>query len=430
MKTPIIRISRAHLTLSVLLIFLLVASLGCERKPADLEQWRTAKGGMEKMEQWVKSPEESDEVRIRAFQILIEEGQVNQLKPTLEAVSDKALQKQIVAASVPTVEKMWAAKDYPTISEADVEKGGVQVGASESVLAKDAAYFLYPFAEGAEKEKLQKILQEWVSADWQLRNQLGSTTLSQLAEYAGDAGKQSLLEWLKVAVDPGRVADMIKRDTDEETQAQAAQVLLELANEAHPELSPSLSAALQLLEHDELVPYYKKAITDPNSSRSLIGASMDSLVRVQGQRATPFFSDLVANRGGLIRWVSATHIAEIQGKSGLAFVSTALPVEMDTYPGQDSEELKENVLYFCKMFQGEMTKRASTGVHDEIKKSLESSRWPARVLGLKCAEIFEAGELREQVDALKSNRQQVPGWGEATTVGDIATEVSANLSKS
>lgn len=429
MKTSMFRIGRQRGLLSVLLVFLLVASLGCERKPGDLEQWRTAKGGMQKMQEWAQSDEEPRDVRIRAVEILIEEGQVNQLKPTLEGVADTKLRAEMVAAVVPTVEKMWAANDYPKISEADEEKGAVKVGASESVVAKDAAFFLIPFAEGAEKEKLQKILAEWMSADWQLRNQLGNVKLNQIAEYAGEAGNKGLLDWLKVAIEPHRPADMIARGGDDATQEKAALILLERANADYPKLTPSLNGAVMATNRAELAPLFKKMINDPESSGGTIDAAMDALVRVQDRRAAPFFSDLIGKRGGQIRWVAADRISEVLGKPAFTFVSTALPVEMDTYPGQDSEGFKKEATGYCGLYKAKMAKAGTTDVSDELKKGLESARWPARVLGLKCAEVFKSTDLAADVDALKSDRQQVPGWGEATTVGAIATEVAATLSK-
>lgn len=429
MNIPLYRIGHRRGLLSILLALLLVTSFGCERTPEDLEQWRTAKGGMQKMEEWATSPEQPEDVRVRAFEILIEENQISQLKPTLEAVEDESLRARMVSSSVPIVEKMWAAKDYPVTSEADEGKSAKKVSGSKSVIAKDAAFFLVPFASGADKEKLQNILKEWMSEDWFLRNQLGKS-MGQIATRAGEAGNESLLVWLKEAQDPGTVATMIARDSDDDIKAKSALIIVDRANEAHPDLDPSLLGALIALESNETVPYLKKAIADPKSSKKLIGSSMSSLVRVQGERASPFFSDLITKRNGLIRWVSATNIVEIMGKSGFTFVSTALPVEMDTYPGADSSELKGNITYFCKMYKGEMDKKGASSVSNEISKGLQSSRWPARVLALECAKTFKSNDLIEQVNELKSNKQQVPGWGEKTTVGDIANEVAADLSKS
>ncbi|QDG52509.1 hypothetical protein FIV42_17745 [Persicimonas caeni] len=420
-----------HLAVLIVTLLLVATSFGCERKPADLEEWRTAKGGMEKMQEWAQSGEEPRPVRVRAFEILVEEGEGNALPPTLEGVEDEKLRAEMVEAAVPIVVSKWEKQDMPKLSGDVKEKGGrIAAGASESVEAKDAAYFLHPFAKGESQKKLESIIGEWMSTDWQLRNQLGSTTLGQIAPRAGESGTESLIKWLEEAVQPSTVVTMINKHGDDKTKQAAAKVLRKRAEEEHPELGKSLQIALLSLEHEELSPYFKKAITDPNSPNELVDASMDALVRIEGEKAAPFFSDLVKNRSGLLRWVSATRLVEVMGKPAFTYVAAGLPVEMDSYPTADSKDLVENTQYFCKMYHGEMKDEKVESVSDQLTRGLNSSRWPARMLALQCARIFKADDLKDQISALTSDRQGLPGWGEKKTVGDLASEVLEELSKS
>ncbi len=420
-----------HLVVLTVSLLLVATSFGCERKPADLEEWRTAKGGMEKMQEWAQSAEEPRPVRIRAVEILVEDGRANTLQPTLEGVEDEKLRTEMVEAAIPIVEAKWEKQDMPKMSDDVKDKGGmVAASDSASVEAKDAAYFLHPFAKGESQKKLERIMGEWMSTDWQLRNQLGSTTLGQLAPRAGESGTKSLITWLEEAVQPSAVVTMINKHGTDETKEQAAKVLRKRAEDEHPELSKSLEIALLSLEHEELTPYFKKAITDPSSPNGLVDASMDALVRIEGEKAAPFFSDLVKNKGGLLRWVSATRLVEVMGKPAFRYVSVGLPVEMDTYPPVEETGLEENTQYFCKMYAGEMKDKEVESVADQLQGGLQSSRWPARVLALQCARIIKASDLKGQISQLKSDRQSVPGWGEEKTVGDLATEVLEALSKS
>lgn len=418
------------------LCFALGLALGCERKPEDLEQWRNAKGGMEKMQQWAQDAEQPRPVRIRAVEILVEEGRSNALEPTLQGVDEEDLRAEMANASTKIVENMWSAQDFPKLDDDAKKQGGVEVGESKSVDAKDAAFFLSPFATGEAKQKLEAILSEWLKEDWELRNQLGTTTVGQIAERAGEAGDAGLMAWLKESSQPSQVAEVIKRrgaaapKEHEELLEKTARVLLERAETDHPELSASLQSAVFSFDHDALVPYLERAISDPESSNKTVGAAMDALVRVRGERAAPFFSDLLKTRSGLIRWVAATHVAEILGKPAFSYVSTALPVEMDTYPGVEDDGLKENTEYFCNMYKGEMDDMDVSSVDDQLSRGLESSRWPARLLALQCAEIFDSSELLDAVKSLENDRQQVPGWGEQTTIGAIAKGVAEALSKS
>jgi hypothetical protein len=416
--------------LSIVALSMLFVSTGCERTPEDVEQWRNAKGGMEKMQQWAESSEEPKPVRIRAVEIMVAEGAANAMQPTLDSIDDKELRAEMVDAVVPIVEEMWSKQDMPKMSDEIKAKGGrMATGNSDSVEAKDAAYYLQPYAEGEQRKKLEAILSEWMSTDWQLRNKLGRTTLGQIAPRAGDKGAENLVLWLKEAVQPHIVITMIDKYCTDEEKEQAAIALRERAEEAHPKINASLETALLTFEHKELAPYLKKAATDPNSPNTLIDGAMDALVRIEGERAAPFFSDLVKNEKGLLRWVSATRLVEVMGKPSFTYVATGLPVEMDTYPSSDEASLRDDTQYFCKMYHGEMNDAGISSVSDQIARGLASSRWPARVLGLQCARVFKSTDLKDAVSELTSDTQSVPGWGEETSVGDLATEVLEELSK-
>ncbi len=418
-----------RLILIAVSLMLVTASVGCKRKPEDLEKWRHAKGGMERMQKWAQSKDEPRDVRIRAVEILVQDGHPNDLQPTLKGVKDKGMRKAMVEAAMPMVQKMWDKQDMPKLTDAAKQNGGLKVGNSQSVKAKDDAYFLEPFAEGATKKKLQTILADWMSKDWQLRNKLGSTTLGQIAPRAGKKGMQSMLAWLKEAVQPAVVADMIKKQGDDDAKKKAAIILRKRAEKAHPNLDAELEAAVMNFQHPALEPYYKKVINDPNSPPKLIDEAMGAMVKAAGEHAAPFFSDLVKNKSGQLRWVSATRLVDVMGKAAFTYVGMGLPVEMDSYPGVDATDLKENVQYFCRMYQGAMKDAGVSSVDDQFARGLKSSRWPARVLALQCAGIFKTTKLKDQIAKLQSDKQKIPGWGKQTSVGDIAKDVLEELSK-
>ncbi len=411
-------------------LMLLATAFGCERKPEDLEEWRNAKGGMDKMEEWASSSEEPKDVRIRAVQILVEEGQANALQPIFDNIEDGEVRTDMIAGALPIVVEKWEAQDIPELDDELKEKGGtMQAGASESVLAKDAAYFLQPHAKGETKEKLESILAEWMSKDWQLRNQLGRTTLAQIAPRAGKAGMKSLVLWTEEAVQPHQPVEVVKEHGDDETKAKVAKALVKRAEEDHPELDDSMQTAIFTFDNKAVVPYLEKAASDPKSSPTLIDRSMNALVRVQGERATPFFADLVKNRQGTLRWVAATRIVEVMQKPAFLNVATGLPVEMDSYPPVDEDGLKSDTAYFCNMYHGEMEDNEIDSVSDQLTRGLDSSRWPARVLALRCAHVFKAKDLTDKIESLTDDSQKIPGWGETKTIGELAEEVLEALNK-
>ncbi|MFW5968900.1 MAG: hypothetical protein ACOCV2_15355, partial [Persicimonas sp.] len=419
------------LTILLFALAVLTVAAGCERTPEDLEDWRNAKGGVEKLEGWAVSDEEPEAVRIRAIEILVEDNHFNELQSALEDVDDDKVRAKMVASAASIVEEKWNKQDMPTLDEETAEKGGkVETGASESVEAKDAAYYLHPHADKETKKKFEAILADWLSDDWQLRDQLGRTTLGQITPHAGPEGREHLLAWLEETPRPDRVSETIAKHGKDKTKEQAAEVILKRAKEDYPDLNDEMQVALFKFEHEALSPFLKEIIEDEEASPQLVDRAMNALVRNDGERSAPFFSDLVKEEQGTIRWVSATRIIEVMGKPGFSNVASSLPVETDAYDTDEEGALTEDVTYFCNMYNTEMEKADVSSVTDQLKRGLDSSRWPARMLAVKCVGTFKASDLKEKVEELTSDTQQLPNWDEPTTLGDLAEETLEALSES
>ena len=157
---------------------------------------------------------------------------------------------------------------------------------------------------------------------------------------------------------------------------------------------------------------------------------MEAILRIQGNKATPYFANLVKTKEGLLRWVAAQRLIESRGKPGFLNVALSLPLEMETYPSTDKKTFKEDTKVFCNSFKSEMGDVDVTDVSSELKRALENDRWPAQVIGLQCARTFQAKSLSDSIDALTSSRQKLPGWGESMTVGELAKQVKKDLSDS
>lgn len=412
-------------------LLLVTTSLGCERDPEDLEEWRNAKNGVEKLQEWATSDEEPEDVRIRAVEILAEDNHVNDLQSTLEEVEDDKVRNRMVDATSDIVVDKWEEQDMPELSDEEKEEGArIEAGDSKSVEAKDLAYYLHPQADDKTRETFESILAEWLSEDWQLRDQLGRTKLGQLAPRAGDKGREHLIEWLEETHEPHKVVGTVREHGTDETKSKAAGVLVERAEEDYPDLSDSLQSALFKFEHDDIVPFLEKTAEDNEAPDQLIDRSMNALVRVQGERAAPFFGDLVNERQGTLRWVAATRLVEVMGKPAFQNVSSNLPLETDAYPSTDDEALKKDVTYFCNMYNTQMDKQEVSSVSGQLQRGLDSDRWPARLLAIQCAPKFEANDLEDAISELTSDTQQVPGWGKTITIGELAEDALDELSKS
>lgn len=411
----------------MLLVLVVVALLvGCERKPEDLEVWRTAEGGYEKITEWAKSGEESLAVRARAVQILIEEQQISQLQPLFESITDAQVKKQLVEAAMKTVETLWATQDQPRMTDEIKEKGGqIAVGESKAVLAKDAAFFLHPHAEGAAKDRIEAILAEWMSEDQDLRTQLGSTTVGQLLPMSGEAGMKSMIKWLEETTKPATVQDNVFRHVEDQAiRGELAKVLVKRAEAVHPNVEGELEIALLKNDHPNIVPYLEKAIKDAAVPAKTKDGYMDAVVRAQGEKSTAFFSDMVSTQTGLLRWVAAQRLIEVRGKAGILVAANALPLDTQSYAGEDLQKESE---IFCNFVSTEMKELGVTTISDVLTRGLESERWPARLVSLRCIEISKASDLKGAVEAMKADKTSL-AWGEGTTtLGKLATEVAAGL---
>ena len=154
---------RAKLVRVVALVMLLASmsfALGCERSVEDVEKWRNAKGGMDKMVTWAKSSEKPMPVRKRALRVLIEQDEILKLQPLFDGMKDSPEKEALVSEAVVVIDEMWKKQDFPKMSDELKEKGGqVKVsGDSKAVIAKDAAYYMQPFAKGEDQKKLETIL--------------------------------------------------------------------------------------------------------------------------------------------------------------------------------------------------------------------------------------------------------------------------------
>ncbi len=414
------------------LIIVALALTACERKPEDLEKWRNAEGGFEKMVEWAQSPEEPEAVRIRAVQILIEEHQPNELQPLLEGVDDAAMRKTLVDGALQTVEKMWSKGDFPEVDK-ETKTGMAKVaGRLEVEGAKDAAYFLQPHAEGATRKRLEEILAEWMSEDQDVRNQLGVTTIAQIAPRAGDEGIKMMLKWVNETKQPALVVKKImaanEDDKNEKVTAALADAIRERAEAEHPNLSNQTETAMLMVPHENLAPYAKKAILDPESPANLIDSSMDVYIKALGERATPLLAKLVTEKTGLLRWVSATRLIEIRGKAGALAAVKALPLEAEKYSDDEKHALSKESEIFCNFVDTELKEQGVESADDVVANMLSSDRWPVQVIGLQCAKITQATGVKDAVDAMTKDRTVIPNWGEEEkTIGELAEEVSASL---
>lgn len=436
-----------------LLAFVLVAFTlaACERTPADVEKWRGTERETEKMIEWVTSPDEPTPVRVRALQILIEEDGTPQIGPTLKEVEDGEVKKKIVGGGVETVERLWKEGSPDKLGKTETQEERKKV--KKTLDAKDAAYFLIPHTTGEDKKALQAIIDEWLSEDWKLRTDAGQTDYGQLLEWASQKGRESMLQWLKETDSPFQVASMLRENTGDEMKEEIAKILKKKAEEAHPNLSDSLARAVVETEHELIVPYLKKAIADPEIPGKFVDQAMEAVKNIEGEKATNYFSELIRDHTGPLRWAAVNDLIKLRGKAGILAAASSLPLEKESYSkaAEDGKTFKENAGWFASFAIGEMIASDVSSISSTLVRALENERWPVQVIGLtstaravtcatKAAECGEGPEAKKQtqdlfggdrdqvleaVENLTSSDEEIPTWGEdGKTVGALAEDVA------
>lgn len=413
------------------LLIATVFTFGCERKPEDLEQWRNAQGGMEKMQEWAMSKKESAAVRARALQILIEKDKITEIKPIMEAVKDDAVKAEMVTAGLKTAEELWATQDYPTVTEDMKDKNTqMNVGDLKSVRGIEAAYFLQPYASDAQKKQIEVMFAEWLSKDHELRKQLSSrTSLGQLVPMAGAKGMDGMMVWFESTKEPSKVADAVRQYGDDKTKERFTKAILERAMKDHPNISQQLLVIIAQLEDEAIVPYLERAIDDSKSPGPLADAMMDTYIRIKGPASTAKLNELVAKRQDVMRSVAFTRLIEVRGEAGVIQGATALPLELEAYPTTGDNTLEKDAAYMCNIIKSELEKTHKVKDHKPVvKKMLDSSRWPAQAIAIQCAKQEKWADWKPAIEALVESQQIVPGWGvEGTTLGSIAQDTATSL---
>src|SRR5690554_6385587 len=414
--------------LAIFLVAALLIPTGCKRTPEDLEVWRTAKGGTEQLATWAESEEEPLEVRVRAVQILIEEGDHARIPRTLDRTEDEEARQAMADGAIPTIEKMWAANDIPELTDEMREQGAeLVIGDSEATRAKDAAYMLYPYFSEDAQQKAQTILKGWLEKDLELRDQLGDATVAQIVPRAGEGAVELVAPWLKETFQPGRIAAAMREFVPEEEQGPLDAALAERAREEHPELKRDLPQAIFGANTAEAAPYFEFAILDENTSTEHVQAAMEALARVKGKDATPTYQKLITERTGLMRWVDANYIIDTQKRESLPLIASALPTSTEGWdiPREDSFEAATTQV--CNLYKGTMERAEITDFQPVIGQLLAMESWPAQTLGVVCAGVTNATSLQSDVAALSNQRQTFPGWSTRTTLGQLATQTASEL---
>ena len=401
-------------------------AVGCQRTPEDLEQWRGTRGGLDQLSEWASSDRESVPVRVRALQIIIEEGEGERVPRVLDRVEDQELRTELADGAFSAVQAKWEVGDLPEFTE-ELRAGGGVIVVGQAAQAKDLAYQLHPYL-GETRAQAEAIMREWMSDEQELRTQIGGARIPMLVPRAGEGAMELLADWIKTAHDPRQVVEGLRQVATEEGEKRAIdEAVAERAEAEHPELSRELQHAVVGATTDAIAPYLERAIMDPAIAGDFLQGSLDTLVEVRGAEAGEFLARVVAERDGVLRWAAANALIDARDDAGLVDIARSLPTDAGAYASGAEDSLRRYITQICNYYGLAVERRELADHEASLRAVLEVGTWPAQLLFVQCVGRTEAAALADEVDALRSSRQQLPRWGERKTLGQLAAEVHGGL---
>lgn len=420
------RKSPLHLLIAVL-ITALTFSVGCERSPQDLEDFRTSHG---QLVDWAKSESEPMPVRIRAVQILVEEGFFDRLPAVFDDLEDDEVRATLANEAMPAVEALWQAQDVPELTD-EMREGGARLEIQDykTTRAVDSLYRLAPHLTGDAKERSEEILQEWMSRDQELRTQLANTSIPLLLPHAGEGAIEKLSDWIVDTYDPYQLVSDLRRRASDEAHLVIDAAVVERARAEHPELSMELRKSVNEAESEAIVPYLQEVIVDDQVDDEFFQIAINVIRDVLGQEAPSVLIEAVEYHKGPRRWATATNIVDVAGVAGLVTIAEALPTGGDGYQSERDDYVQSRFTYICNHTATLIDREEIDADPDSVAALLAGEQWPSRVLGTRCAARMNLTDFHEKIAKLGSDRTQIPLWGERKQVGQYAREISAALAE-
>jgi hypothetical protein len=410
----------------LLLIAALIISIAigaCQRKPEDLEVWRpsAAKNGLEKLNEWISSPEELMPTRIRATEILLEEEFAYSVDLALDECTP-ADRETILAATVPLVTKWYETQDA-TIDT-------YQNNTSKQVLGKDGAFFLLKHVtKEDQKVGLEKLLIDWIGGEYHVRNQMGKIKLNQLADLLGVKVAEPLLSALKDKKNSQReLAKMLREMKDPKINKRVATTLVEMSQALLPDVHKDVDLQNAMMEetNEAVVPFFVKVVPDEAVDPEYRSVAIERIREIKGPASMGIYLKWVKTGSELLRWVSIQAIAESNGKAGLGPIFANLPLK-GPYGGEDDPEgFKGEAERFCT----EEVKKLMKNTEPVFINQLSKDKWPSKAISLCCLQFVGTNKARPAVKKLLKDKTPVPNWGEdVKTIGQLAKATLDKLPK-
>lgn len=443
LRRPPLRLARAATC-----VLGVLAAMGCEVTPEQIETWKGTEKGPGKLLDALRGDAVKEPLRAQAAAALIEIGRGPQVQETLSRMPESE-RRAIVPLLLPLLLRRV---------EDGTATGTATVKGRAPAEAKDGLFRLRPFLSASERERADQALVAWTTADLLGRMSAGSIGTETILTTIGSRAQEPLLQLLR-----GRGADspevlpaasLLGRLADAEGKRRGAEALLRLLPPPSPKAAigiptgtDGLLRALALLGGPAARDYLLALVQGGPGPPTLRGKALSALgeghdpaalepaLRLAADRreaagvreaafyylerigpiAVPGLCRIAADpqdpgpTGTIARFRAVEAALTAGGPAALAAVLAALPQGRD----YDRDDLTAYVAHRVTAL--------GPGALPALREQLAAKSWVARAAALLALSELGTAEDRARMLALENDGTRLRGAGwQAATVGALA----------
>jgi hypothetical protein len=381
----------------------------CEPTPSYLDRWENRPGSEEKFIGYLQDPETSQEVKVRALELLVKQWQhsssmMRNGEPLTALEPDQ--RAEVVKGAMPKLQEFY------------------DQGEATQVRTRDAIYHISKAIEDEEAlNELRGLIQQWLEEQWQPCRQVGAVTISDLFRMVGeDAGKPIILshieeggyeevvctlqstasvEWRNQDED---IAVAVKDKWEEGNLPEETQARITFLDEFAPLVNhePIKVWLFEQLRNEEAKPVYKNYF-------------VELLTNNRTEEDIARYVELLDLEQSNYRWMGVKALVDIENADGLDRALNNLPAESD-YAFFDGARRYDGFRRASNVVCGlERLEDIEEQARDVFEKHIEDENIHSRVIAIDCLGKYGDSESVEKLEAAKGNisyrdNVEVPYW--------------------
>ena len=421
--------SGVQISILIVVVAMLGTLVGCETTPEDLEKWRNAKNGDKKMMEYLEDKESSIEVKAKALMTLSDMGAGYKCGDALKKL-DRSVAEKIVALSSKELLEQFSSKDLDT-----------------QVRAKDTCYILYEYADRETKDLFkEKIFLSWLKNRPFIEYQnVGNIKQDMMYQVVGAEAVPLLIAQIDEApiqqLKP--IMDAARRMQLPAANDGLAKKIVSMCDKVYPEIPEVYLWAFKDNNSDEIFPFARKVVLDPDVSNEALYFAQDFILidwlpKYKAEKVISLYRELIkAKKPGYKRWVAADGLLRMLEKKGFSLLLQDLPTDPDyfgvtgdyTWYGRLASGHSEATFFQdeSETFCSRIPQFIKGDFHDLMIEGLSGS-WSAKAVCIQC--IAQYGSLADipHLEALLKDKTPVPSW-DGKKIMDLAKETIEELQK-